>query len=171
MHRIRLARYGDSRVNLKSRSPEARFWEKVDRTGDCWVWTGARFTEGAGGYAQFWLDGSTTKAHIWAYKSFVGPIPHGMQIDHECRNRLCVNPRHLRLATNKQNQENRAANHKNPTGIRGVRKLPSGRYHARVRHNGTEHTVGTFDSPLEAEAAVIAKRNELFTHNASDRVT
>jgi hypothetical protein len=55
------------------------------------------------GYGKFWRDGKTVSAHRVAYELFVGPIPAGMQIDHLCRNRLCVRPEHLQLATVREN--------------------------------------------------------------------
>jgi hypothetical protein len=76
---------------------------------------------------------------------------------------------HLRLATHKQQQENQAGSYRNSqTGVRGV--SPYGeRYQAHVRHEGRQIHVGTYDTVAEAEMAVIAKRNELFTHNDMDR--
>jgi hypothetical protein len=58
-----------------------------------------------GGYAQVW-DKSiqmTTQAHRFVYQQLVGPIPAGMQLDHLCRVRTCVNPDHLRIVTPRQN--------------------------------------------------------------------
>ena len=78
-----------------------RFWEKValDPNG-CWVWTGAT---NDGGYGQLRTDGVTQYAHRLAYETFVGPIPDGLQIDHLCRTRLCVNPAHLEAVTQREN--------------------------------------------------------------------
>lgn len=167
-HYIKWRRYGDPLASPLT--PEARFMKKVQvQEGGCWNWTGAQYTPRAGGYAQFTVNNSKLKAHIWSYRHFVGPIPSGLQLDHECRNRICVNPRHLRPVTNKQNQENRSANRNNPTGVRGVRQLQSGRWNTRVRHNGVEHTAGTFDTLEDAETAVTDLRNRLFTHNSEDR--
>lgn len=55
------------------------------------------------------------------------------------------------------------------SGVRGVRQTPNGKWQASVGHNGKDITVGTFADLRDAEAAVIAKRNELFTHNDVDR--
>lgn len=65
--------------------------------GTCWVWKGLRSPNGYGVFGQ------KVYAHRWTYAEMVGPIPRGMVIDHICRNRACVNPSHLRLATKRQN--------------------------------------------------------------------
>jgi hypothetical protein len=84
-----------------------------------------------------------------------------------------VRPDHLRPATQKQNQENLSgARSDSKTGVRGVCWDKRRRkWRAQVGHNGTVIYVGNFSSIAEAEAAVIARRNELFTHNALDRKT
>lgn len=73
---------------------EARFWDKVspEPNSGCWLWTANVNTEG---YARFWDGAIHTVAHRWAYERFVGPIPDGLQLDHLCRVRCCVNPAHM----------------------------------------------------------------------------
>lgn len=85
---------------------ERRFWTKVERTQTCWLWTGCVNEDG---YGTFSYDGKVRKAHRAAYAMFVGPIPDGLEIDHKCRTRNCVNPDHLQPATHKQNCQNRIA--------------------------------------------------------------
>ena len=48
-------------------------------------------------------------AHRVAYESLVGPIPEGLQLDHLCRNRTCVNPDHLEPVTPHENRRRAAA--------------------------------------------------------------
>jgi hypothetical protein len=43
-------------------------------------------------------------AHRWAYEHFIGPIPAGLEIDHLCRVRHCVNPAHLEPVTKSENR-------------------------------------------------------------------
>lgn len=54
------------------------------------------------------LDGATVAVHIAMFVCENGPIPPRKQVDHKCRNRLCVRPTHLEMVTHKQNQRRRA---------------------------------------------------------------
>lgn len=126
------------------------------------------------GYGQFWDGTRNVLAHRYSFELNVGPIPDSLQLDHRvtCPKR-CVNYDHLRLTTNKQNNENRASAQANSkTGIRGVSwDRNAGKWLGRVKHNGVHIHVGLFPDIEEAERAVIAKRCELFTHNDVDRRT
>jgi hypothetical protein len=78
---------------------EKRFWSKVDKSGECWLWMGTK----SRGYGQFYLYGRGWPAHRLAYELVIAPIPEGLQLDHLCRVRHCVNPDHLEAVTNKVN--------------------------------------------------------------------
>lgn len=78
----------------------ARFWAKVDATGDCWEWTGGR---DSGGYGAFGVSRKRTGAHRVVWEVLVGPIPPGMEVDHLCFNTGCVNPDHLEPVTQVEN--------------------------------------------------------------------
>jgi hypothetical protein len=74
----------------------------------CWLWTGPDSGGGrGGGYARMSLDGQTVAVHIVMWTNAHGFVPGHKQLDHLCRNRLCVNPAHLELVTHKQNQKRR----------------------------------------------------------------
>jgi hypothetical protein len=142
---------------------DQKFWAKVEKTDTCWMWTGP-LSHGYGRHNQF-------RAHRVAYELTNGPIPDGMEIDHECRVRQCVNPEHLRLATRKQNAENLAPQANCKSGVRGVSwDKPRQKWIVHVTHNRKVYYGGGFTSIDEAEQVAINLRNQLHTHNALDRV-
>lgn len=81
-------------------SVRRRFLAKVRKEPNgCWAWIGARTgqtrTDHRGGYGSFFDGERMRPAHRVSYEIEVGPIPAGLQLDHLCRNRACVNPDHL----------------------------------------------------------------------------
>ena len=96
-------------MNLRlSDSPEAddEFRARVRFSRECHNWTGLLDHDG---YGKFWVDGHYVAAHRFAYERRLGPIPEGLEIDHLCFNRKCVNSKHLEPVTHKENKV-RAAN-------------------------------------------------------------
>ena len=84
-----------------------RFLSKViiyDNT-ECIEWKGGiqQSKQKYGGYGTFWYSGRKGYAHRFIYEHCEGKIPNGLVIDHLCRNRICVNPSHLRITTTKDN--------------------------------------------------------------------
>lgn len=69
----------------------------------CWEWQGTT----AKGYGVFTVNTRKNQAHRFVYEWYVGPIPEGHDLDHECENRICVNPNHLTPATRKKNIQRR----------------------------------------------------------------
>jgi hypothetical protein len=147
-----------------------RFWLKVDKSTECWLWTATTIK---GGYGHVGKDGKLVLAHRASYEMAYGPIPAGMQVDHKCHQTSCVRPDHLQVVTQHLNGQNRSGAQANSvTGVRGVHPYRNtGRWVGCVKAGGRSIHVGIFDTILEAETAVVAKRNELFTNNLLDRKT
>jgi len=71
-----------------------RFWSKVDKSGDCWLWTDSLVTQG---YGRLILpSGRSQYAHRLAYAHYVGAVTASVVIAHLCGRRACVRPEHLR---------------------------------------------------------------------------
>lgn len=74
----------------------------------CHIWQGSHSGNGrGGGYPRMSLDGQTVAVHRVMFINTHGFVPRKKQIDHLCRNRMCVNPNHLEMVTHKENQRRR----------------------------------------------------------------
>lgn len=80
----------------------------------CWLWIGKAKRRRGGakdGAMTFRLPGRINPvnraAHRVAYEEFRGPIPEGLEIDHRCRNPMCINPEHLEAVTPQENKARR----------------------------------------------------------------
>lgn len=108
-HYMRWLRTGDPtkvrRVVRTGLTETERFWASVTKTETCWLWTGAK-NKGHGQFTVSRTDVRSPKklmAHRYAYELLVGPIPDGLELDHLCRVRHCVNPAHLEPVTRREN--------------------------------------------------------------------
>ena len=87
----------------------ARLLARMDQSAgffECWPWTGRIADNGYGKLRTYGKSRSEVierGAHRLVYQEFVGPIPEGLQLDHLCRNRECVNPAHLEVVTQRDN--------------------------------------------------------------------
>lgn len=84
---------------MLANKPEV-IWERAEWQGDCLIWN--RALQG-GGYGYLSIAGRQQVAHRVAYELTKGPIPAGLELDHLCRNRACINPMHLEAVTRSVN--------------------------------------------------------------------
>jgi hypothetical protein len=82
--------------------PLKKLWSRItiDENKGCWNWQGKPDTEG---YGEVRISSQLYKAHVYYYQIFEGVIPEGLELDHLCRNRICVNPKHLEPVTHQVN--------------------------------------------------------------------
>ena len=87
---------------VKAKTPRQQISDHVSRQENgCWAWTGTR---GRNGYGQVRVKGRLQYAHRVSYELATGtPLPGGVELDHLCRNRACVNPIHLEPVSKTEN--------------------------------------------------------------------
>lgn len=111
-----------------------RFWAKVDRSQECWLWTGQVNNQGYGRF-DLWVDGGRERvlAHRLAYTLYTGDELGEQVMRHDCDTPRCCNPAHLRIGTQADNirdaiERNRA----DLTGLTAWREESSQRLQERI---------------------------------------
>lgn len=100
-------------------SAEKRFWKYVNKNGPvpthrpelgpCWLWTGAKNSWGYGYFRGPAPESKQIRAHNFSWGLHRGTMPEGLEPDHLCRSRACVNHEHLEAVTTKENARRRGA--------------------------------------------------------------
>ena len=78
----------------------ARLESFIQLENDHWLWQGAKDKKG---YGMSWNGKKYRRAHLVFFEHFKGDIPEGLEVDHLCRVRNCVNPEHLEAVTHAEN--------------------------------------------------------------------
>jgi hypothetical protein len=136
-----------------SAAARERFWTKVDASGDCWLWTAGRTSTGYGSY-PVWVDGrvQANYAHRFAYRCLVDDVPPGLELDHLCRNRLCVNPDHLEPVTRRENLRRSGATPLGATHCRKGHRFDEANTYWWVRNGKLQRRCRACADPINAAA-------------------
>lgn len=146
----------------------ARFWARVDKTGDCWLWTGGDRGDGYGSFAHH------RKAHRVAYELTNGSIPKGVVIRHICDTPRCVRPDHLVAGTQAENMRDASERRRWPTTktwssrrSRAAAALTCPAGHERTEAN--TYRIGTYMRCRTCAAESARKRREAITGKPRSR--
>lgn len=87
----------------KARPVEERFWENVEKTDTCWLWTGNKQKDR--GYGKIWTSKTKCEgAHRLSLRLHGKDLPDNCVVLHTCDNPSCVNPDHLQIGSHRANQ-------------------------------------------------------------------
>lgn len=130
------------------RSLADRLWPKVQKTENCWLWTGAKHRNGYGVIGLGGKRAGIGRVHRVVFEMTHGPIPDGYHVCHHCDVRHCVRPEHLFLGSRQDNMDDAVAKRRMASGDRhGMRT------HPERRSRGEAHGMAKLDA-----SAVIAIR-------------
>lgn len=135
-----------------------RFWSKVDKSGDCWLWIASISSSG---YGRFGLDKEVKRAHrvAWYLEHGAWPEKH---LDHICHNESCVNPDHLRECNKAKNGANTPPR-LGSSRFKGVHwKKDRNKWKAEIGVDYKRKHLGYFTSEEEAAKAYDKAAEEYF---------
>ena len=144
-------------AGIRASKPDdpARVMAKVRQTSGCWEWMASLTPSG---YGQVWWRGRLVNAHRVVFEIVRGPIAEGMQLDHLCRNRRCVNPDHLEPVTQSENlrRGERASRTHCPAGHEYDRRNTATYARSATHHGGRQCRQCRAESKRVREGAVAA---------------
>ena len=144
-----------------------RFWSKVNKTADCWLWTDKPAKTGYGQLQARKFSNAPLSSHRLSWVIHFGVIPDGLHVLHDCDVRLCVKPGHLFLGTQRDNNADRQRKGRTASGNRnGSRTQPA--RNSFVRNRGSGLHGESHPQARLTDAEVTAIRN-LYAHGAIKR--
>lgn len=146
-----------------NKDPVTTFWSKVDKSGDCWLWTGAIKPNG---YGVFPVYGRTQHVHRLVFQFSGRDLSADEIVDHSCWNRACVNPEHLRVTNKVGNGQNLSRGARNPKSTyRNVECNQGSTYCVRLTIDGRRTYLGNYATAEEANEVAVAARKRYYPHS------
>lgn len=161
MHYQRVRKYGDPSGGIaKYATWQEALDKRVRHDGECLIWTGHT---NQWGYGRVNVGGNRLRVvHHLAWERAHGPVPDGMELDHICFSRACVNVEHLRPVTKSDNaRHRRGAQPNSKSGVRNVHAYGD-RWYVRLKVKGKHLKFGTYDTIDEASEVAERARKEVF---------
>lgn len=114
---------GNPAPGFTRRTPpiEVRFWKKVRKGPDCWIWQASVSGDGYGQLGSGTKPHTMVKAHRVSWEIHFGPIPEGASVLHRCDVRTCVNPQHLFVGSQKDNMQDMKMKNRHLAGERNAK--------------------------------------------------
>ena len=103
--------------------------KQVQRKTDCWIWP---FGVNGNGYGALGVKGKTMDAHNYIYQILIGLLPHSCELDHICKNKLCVNPTHLEPVSHAENCRRGSQTKLTKENVKEIRKLSCKMSHGSI---------------------------------------
>lgn len=123
------------------KTAEERFWAKVDKSGECWLWKAGRFV--GPGYGAVKRNGKQLRAHRVSWETRFGPVPAGRFVCHSCDTPSCVRPDHLFLGTAADNMADCRAKGRIASGDRNAAHAHPELMPRRERHGRAKLSAAT----------------------------
>lgn len=96
--------------------------KKPQRKTDCWIWA---YSKNGNGYGVICRGKKVVDAHKFLFELLVRKVPHGTELDHLCKNKLCVNPTHLEPVSHAENCRRGKQTKLTPKNVKWIRKMSS----------------------------------------------
>lgn len=137
--------------------PIKRFEKKYDIDDNgCWIWNAGHK---AGGYGCFYDGNKDISAHQFSFVYFKGPVPKGLEIDHLCEVKNCVNPNHLEAVTHAVNVQRGQSAKINSARSRSKTHCPHGHeYTEQNTYLTRHHKTGSYNRSCKKCREVCVKK-------------
>ena len=127
---------------------------------DCWLW---KLALNSAGYGYIGVGKERIGVHRFSYTLLIGAIPEGFVLDHICHVKHCINPKHLRLATQTENLINSFKTRANKSGFKGVSWCENAKkWRAFIKIDGKNKHLGLFLTPELAHESYCKKAIEVY---------